>query len=543
MLPKIEIVGDVEKIAQYIPWAKKQWVLRDGLWYKDLKECFIEFKNINNSGYVRIFVKAVNGFAIHPRSKLFVNGINTETALPISTTYPMFPLYDNDNGTMLLNVDEADKNPNEQNYGIAYWTDGDNSLSWRCLPELAFGVARDVAIEGITVFDVEVNGTKYHTPLSPYIYEQGEKIPTPGKMRAAAYLAGTLVCLCTVNYTQYDYTTTSGFPKNPVGTDGGYFDELYALTNSTNSLVNAFNAAGESVSGWERIGYRSSQVSNTPCWFSADGKILNENDVYWQIAKTEAGVVTAELVYRILPTNIFTLYTSPYWRQSANSTYQDFYTPSSSATIKQFLEDKTIVSQNYSELAKSIQRVFERRPDPTNYYIDITSYGNLVYRLTATGFKGSGEWNTGETDESILVDLSTECGVIEYSFRDICDFEATVILRANGSLQFDTQLGSGTCLNDSRYFYYDQNQEFDSLGALIYSETWYLQNSEDSTASCECSSCNGAACTPYLEKLDNIGTNTRKCYVPGTGCTVPSGTISCPIYRFLYVKDIYKWKC
>ena len=67
-MPKIEITGNIDKVSSYILWAKRQWYLREGRWFKHVGECLIEFFRVGEVGYIKLLADSSRGFVTHPRS-------------------------------------------------------------------------------------------------------------------------------------------------------------------------------------------------------------------------------------------------------------------------------------------------------------------------------------------------------------------------------------------------------------------------------------------------------------------------------------------
>lgn len=489
MPPKIEIIGDVNKIAQYISWAKKQWAIREGIWYRDLKDCLIEFKNFNDSGYIRFFVKTVSGFAFHPRSTSYPNGINTDTETAIVVPYPMFPLYDDDKGTMVLEDSDGSQVgvPDRDNYGVHAWSSEDETVSWRGWPSITLGLDREVAVEGVTQLDVQTAYNTYYTPLSSYIYSGGEKIATPGKVRGAGISDLGFVIVTTVNYTQYDIAGFADNSVNPEGGVGGYYDELYVQAGSGVYVVNGVSQSpfvgittqtGESLDGWLRIGHTISTVSNLGVWFSADAKTAECDEGTWSwsysaISQVDGqfpeialpngtrarpqGVFSSTFTARPIDDNKYQVIpgrslssnlgdpdqqqsTASMWTKTGNLSWNLGYMQYAHAVcyMKYLMGGSRYIAVDNLN-SDQIPLKYQTRPDPTNYYIDVFFSGIVgqPIRFTPMNFKSgpytwSGEVDVAEDTASATISYTyyaANCGTKTITVTDACGFSSSVEVR------------------------------------------------------------------------------------------------------------------
>lgn len=433
MIPKIEIIGDVNKIAQYIPWAKKQWYLREGHWYKHIGTCLIELFRSGDGGFIRMVVATKpSGFAVHPRSSLYFNGINTETNTPIATLYPLFPHYDDDKGTKLLSFNGESwgvETPDSDNYGLHAWTSDDEIISWRGWPSITLGVNRETSIEGVTQLDVQTQYNTFYTPLSSYIYIEGEKVPAPGKVRGAGVSDLGLVVVSTVNYTQYDVAGFADNAINPEGGRGGYYDELYVQVGSGTYVVNgvelsAFagitNQAGESLDGWLRIGYRVSPVNNLPVWFNSTGKQAVADEGVWDWSVSDR-TITSIFTARIDSIkHEYTVYGTPNpWRVTADTRWQSLFMHQSYGLITFYKEDNT---NSTSDRITSDAQVNTYIQNIENGYITISIISPTVHHILAGDSYGGGPWEISGYKGSVLsqttskqqtfleLDVTGQCG-------------------------------------------------------------------------------------------------------------------------------------
>lgn len=472
MPPRIEIIGDAEKAAPFIIWAKREWALREGRWYKHVGTCLIELFRSGDTGLIRLLVVTpLMGFAVHPRSSEYLNGVNTETNDPIPTPYPMFPHYDDDNGTKLLSFNENSwvvEIPDSDNYGLHAWLSEDETISWRGWPSITLGTSRETAIEGITQLDVQTAYNTYYTPLSSYIYSEGEKIPAPGKVRGAGISDLGLVIVATVNYTQYDIAGFANNTINPDGGIGGYYDELYVQVGGGTYIVNgvqqtiltgATNQSGESLDGWLRIGHTVSSVSNLGVWFSVDGKTAECDEGTWTWSYTPGanGVFASNFTTRPIDNNKYQV--TPGRTLSSNLEDSDQQQSTASMWLKSsdlswnlaYMQDAHAVCYMKYSMGGSryiavdnlyqdtIPLKYQTRPDPVNYYIDVFFSGIVGQPIlfTPMNFKsGPYTWEGGvdvaEDTASATIsyaDYAANCGTKTITVTDACGFSSSVEVR------------------------------------------------------------------------------------------------------------------
>lgn len=335
MPPKLQIVGNEDKAVPYILWAKRQWELREGTWYKHTGDCLIQFIRNGDFGFIRFITELNPGFAVHPRTDQYPYGANFQIGSAENyeqlTTTAMFPLYDNDNGTMRIfdNDDEWEAEIAEpDNYGILPWTSDDTAITWRGFPGITLGFSRDIQVEGVTVLDVSTMYATYYTPLASQYYKDGESLYTPGKVRGAGVSSDGTAIVTIVNYTQFDFVGNGTNEVNPNGLDwlydnpgqsitdenkagkvGGYYDELYVQKSGTyyvnnrvrTSTLGTTNQDGQSVDGWIRIGYTTSSISNLSMWFSDDGKSAECDEGTWTWSYSDIAKVDGQYPETVLP--------------------------------------------------------------------------------------------------------------------------------------------------------------------------------------------------------------------------------------------------
>lgn len=494
MQPKIEIIGDVNTCIPWIPWAKKQWDLRDGRWLKKVDTITIEFFRTNSVGFIRFFTQELlPTFATHPRSSHYTDGINykqineqTKRYAELDNNNSVFPLIDNDFGTLTITVDE-NKNidsviPESDNYGINHWVNEDTIAGWRGWPAVAIGCSRSVNIPGLTEIDVATAYDTYYTPLSGKLYFEGISNPTPGKVRGAAVSAFGLVIITTVNYTQYDIAGAGDNMVNPDGIDwlydnnateipeelkpgkvGGYYDELYVLATeglfySVNGrkrspLTGVTNQTGQSVSGWLRIGHIVSQIPNLPVWLDPTGLSGRGNDIElsWSYAADPSNETAGIFTSYITPitesgshtkTIIPGIGTTGY-RRNCETTWVvgrmltkngNFYINSTDySTLSDIPDESTF---------EDVVVKMELRPTPTDQYIgkvlniDIDS-GIFRFVLTFYNYKsGPFTWTTSQgsfvgdvTGSNITLDAWDTCGMITITVTDLCGVTASINVR------------------------------------------------------------------------------------------------------------------
>lgn len=444
MTPRIQIVGDVDKASPYIAWARNQWLLRAGKWYRHTGDCLIEFVHTGEQGKITFIVDIPSGFAVHPRTSHYQNGCNTAVKTDSGAfgqsgnNDVMFPLFDNDKGSFRI-YEEDGKWLSEvaapDNYGVNHWLSEEDVIGWRGWPAITLGNSRETPIEGVTQFDVQTAFNTYYTPLLGAIYIGGEAVAVPGKVRGAGVTAdGAKVLIVTVNYTQYDFVGFGDATVNPAGQDwlydsgettipehlkagkvGGYFDELYieAVTGipylvdgrKRYALSGATNQEGVSVDGWLRIGHRVSPVANLPVWFSADALWAEEEDGTWSWNYTATpdpdptkpqGVFTSSFSARFAANNTFVLQTSPHIAQFTvqPNVWGMAYMLNDHASITQSRRDETLVAVNYISKSKLVPHLMQRRPDPDSRHISVvntwydSSSHRTYFQFLASDFKG-----------------------------------------------------------------------------------------------------------------------------------------------------------
>lgn len=446
-----------------------------------------------------------HGFAMHPRTDQYPDGADFSSPLdgggyqPLdydTATSVMFPAYDDDHGTMLLyqnNTAWRAKIQIPENYGILSWVSKDKTVTWRGWPAITLAPGRTTSVEGVTSLDAQTSYNTYYTPLAPYLYVNGRKFPTPGKVRGAAMPTTGTVLVSTVNYTQYDIAGFSDNTINPDGQNwlydnglallpeanrpgnaGNYYDELYIKAASgTAYLVNgrvrypfdgATNQSGDALNGWLRIGHKISPVTNLPVWFDAEGKraVSEEGEWWWEyqpialvdgeypavtlpdgsIARPQ-GSFTSGFTVRTGSANTFTLQTSPAYRQ---------FTPAANAWLKCFMinahammthscNDVTTVQTTYISKYKRVPHLLEKRPDPTDQHIEVvntwydTDAKRTYFQLSAVGFKGTlpADWVSNLKLVSIPATCKSTCNTVSLTetVTDSCGFAGTITVTAN----------------------------------------------------------------------------------------------------------------
>ncbi len=492
------------------------------------------------------------GIAVHPRSSLYPNGYNTQTEKGLSTT-AMFPLYDDDHGSMLIDLEGSiatvDKNPDAENYGIFSWTNDTNTVSWRGFPALTLGFPRTLKIEGVTQLDVQTNSATYYTPLGSQVYVAGESIPTPGKVRGAGYTSdGRLVVITTVNYTQYDFIGSTDATLNPRGTKGGYFDELYIEASAgTDYIVNGVvtkatekttNQQGIDIGNWLRIGYHDSPINNMPIWFSQDAKTAVEDFGTWSWTFDGNKTFTSSFTVRSAPVpQVKTVTPSPHWSMVATGlSWELCHTLSKFCTIESTRNDSSAGFGSSDSADKEVTVKMAKRPDPVGYYItETTSYvlnaTQTVHLFQAIGFKSgpftwqgastgtppgqTGDWkDTGmawSISTSSCVDHAPAAPVMgTVTATDLCGFQASLSV----VISSETQGSWGATINSSCDIIptsgsYDNGQQY---------FTDYVPASHDITYYTRiiCKANGGAT----YSTANCIGTGAGGVYIPdsGSGC-------------------------
>ena len=265
------------------------------------------------------------GFAVHPRTDLYPNGINTKTKVPIGSA-DTYPLRDQDKGTMIIELSplSAEKNPDNDNYGNIYWAATDESVySWRCSPGIDLPIKVTDIITGSTFADDPETLTtdSLNTPFGPWVYQAGEVLytfeqygSTATKVLGVGEYKGTLLAIINVDY--------KGL-KNPNGDTGDFYEQVMKLV-------------GEK---WEMVAYRISARAKTPTRFNSDGNITTSEEGSWSIDKDLNAVFTP---YKPVESGKLTADPSGYvWdlKYAGSWSY-------AGATITQIGTDKTTISGN-----------------------------------------------------------------------------------------------------------------------------------------------------------------------------------------------------
>jgi len=476
--------------------------------------------------------ETLHGFAVHPRTSLYPTGANFSKTLPdgsyeklptvITTERPdgstydtpittMFPLYDDDKGTMAIVGEETEwesEVADPDNYGIHAWTSEDETVTWRGWPCRTIGCGRETYVEGVTQGDVQTSFNTFYTPLFGNIYVDGEAIPVPGKVRGAGVSSVGKVFISTVNYTQYDFVGFGSNEVNPDGLDwlydnpdeqitddnkagkvGNYYDELYVeVTAGVPYTVNGrvryatsvvANQDGTSVDGWLRIGHRISPITNLSVWFSADGKSTNEDGGSWSWTfaatpnadkEVSQGTFTSRFTERTdTAVHEYTVYGAPNpWKVVANTSWQTMYMLTKHGIVSYFRDDKTIgigVSHEDADEYGKVDVYHISRPDPTGYYIEhsfvIDSDGAHIYTFTATQFKaGPYKWEGAEPlegsngDMVATLTLPQKCvaggtipALITVSVIDNCGFTASYTFSEPLQFGYATLMSDIACVN------------------------------------------------------------------------------------------------
>ena len=222
MTPKIEITGNINKVSSYILWAKQQWSLREGRWFKHVGECLIEFFRAGDSGYIRLVADSSRGFITHPRSgtvrgfqfpghdssRIFTYGLahtgkgyhvsqdglideGDSTGAQEGQPYPLIDDDATDKHWLFEKVEDewgAD-GPQELVYGNIDWKGPvtENSedrliLTYKGNPSRYWPVGQFLEIPGLSTVDHFVDGTlnsyEYMTVFGDKVYEGGEVLYT-----------------------------------------------------------------------------------------------------------------------------------------------------------------------------------------------------------------------------------------------------------------------------------------------------------------------------------------------------------------------------
>lgn len=200
MSPKIEVIGDVEQTSIYIPWAKQQWLLREGHWYKHVGDCLIEFSRMGEVGYIRLILdNKPQGFVTHPRSGtesvfsfeggetrvgVLSGGWDEEKQYAEITPIEYFPFNDDIKGNAVYDVDKPQAEYASVKYGNLSWSNEDSTtiLSWKGTPSRHFAIPNSVAIPTFYQID-DVSPSVFgdvigYTCFGPNVYSSGEVLAT-----------------------------------------------------------------------------------------------------------------------------------------------------------------------------------------------------------------------------------------------------------------------------------------------------------------------------------------------------------------------------
>lgn len=214
---RVQIIGDAEKAAAFIPWARKQWTnIESGHKTWHLDGVTIEVIRSGESGIVRIMSELGSGFIFHPRSSIILLmthyrhyldyslGFGIYLQEPVKTNYGvvggwsngdtelsqsyLFPLVDGDNASMLL----SDKDDEEVTvafeqpgmYGNHYWTNGDEggfeTISWKGPPTRHGSIHHEYQIPGLSIVENTLTTLTDEIPqftvFSPNLYRKGEVV-------------------------------------------------------------------------------------------------------------------------------------------------------------------------------------------------------------------------------------------------------------------------------------------------------------------------------------------------------------------------------
>lgn len=228
MLPKIQIIGDVNKVSKYIPWAKRQWKLREGRWSKHAGECLIEFFRNGDMGFIRLISEASRGFITHPRSgtprQFQFPGTDSNHIPTLGTAHTgkgysesagglvdegdftgvqegqPYPLIDEDTTAKHWLFEKTEEEwdadgPQELMYGNIDWkgpvidsTDDRLIISYKGNPSRYWPVNQFVEIPGLSSIDHTIESSSgdysFTTVFGPFVYQGGEVLAEMPKLYA-----------------------------------------------------------------------------------------------------------------------------------------------------------------------------------------------------------------------------------------------------------------------------------------------------------------------------------------------------------------------
>lgn len=167
MPPRIEIIGDAEKAAPFIIWAKQQWGLREGRWTKHVGDCLIQLFRSGDSGYIQFITQSNQAIAGNPHLKKdsqFV--LDSYYGKIMSTPRPL--------GTEPYPSSE-DKDIQFGNYSVLSKDDKAYSIK---VPH--HNLASDIgsSVKGYTQYSwtTNVSMEDVYTSYSEYVYSEGEAV-------------------------------------------------------------------------------------------------------------------------------------------------------------------------------------------------------------------------------------------------------------------------------------------------------------------------------------------------------------------------------